>query len=374
MASRRGKGEGSISQTASGTWRAQICLQGKRYSKTFESAASARRWLRKLKSDSELGYYEYEDILLSEYLDQWFPLYQPTLRPRTAQDYQRYLNRYIHPHLGKIKLGHLSPLKIDQYYRDLMEIEGKSSITIRHIHRVLHRALAFAVEKRVMPMNPAQGATLPESPRKEMSFLSPDEARRFLEVAKGSPYELIFYLAIKTGMRQAELFGLQWKDVNWLRSTLHVRRQVHYRPGGEILFSEPKTKAGIRTIPLSNATLNKIRAHKTIVDRLPELTSQVWQDHDLIMPTQAGTPHYQGNIRKIFKTLLTQAGLKIIRFHDLRHTAASIMLNAGLPIIQVSRMLGHASVSITLDTYGHFIPSMHHDAADQLDAILNLDE
>jgi integrase len=204
----------------------------------------------------------------------------------------------------------------------------------------------------------------------EMAFLDADQASQLLIAAKGSRYEAIYYLAIHTGMRQGELLGLKWSDLDWDRETVHVQRQIKRVPGQGMVFGSPKTKSGIRTIKIGSGILKSLLDHKDrqLLEKMA--AGENWTDHDLIFPTSVGTPEHQSTLRKDFLRVLKRSGLPEIRFHDLRHTAATLLLNNNIPVIVVSKRLGHAKTSITLDTYGHLIHSMQDEAAKVMDQLV----
>jgi integrase len=183
----------------------------------------------------------------------------------------------------------------------------------------------------------------------------------------GHRWEALFQLAVVTGMRQMELLGLRWADLDWIRQTIKVERQLDRSHGNGIQFSAPKTRYGKRTIALGVRTVAILRAHaeRQQVERIN--AAEKWQEHDLIFTTSLGGPINPSNLLKEFKKLLQEAGLPSIRFHDLRHTAASLMLNHNIPPIVVSRQLGHARASITLDIYGHRVPGMAAEVAEIVD-------
>ncbi|MCD6475335.1 MAG: site-specific integrase, partial [Anaerolineaceae bacterium] len=205
----------------------------------------------------------------------------------------RYIYKYLIPHIGEITLGNLSPLGIDQYYRFLFTEAGKSASTIKHLHSVLHRALQYAVEKHILPNNPADGATLPRHQKPEKKIWSLDEIRTFLNAAKLFPYEIVYYLAITTGMRQSELFGLRWEDLDWDKETIHVQRQIVREKKGVWNFGPLKSKSANRIIPLSKKTMEKLKIHRAYVNILPEISRGLWQENNLLLPTERGLPLYQ---------------------------------------------------------------------------------
>jgi integrase len=171
-------------------------------------------------------------------------------------------------------------------------------------------------------------------------------------------------------MRQAELFGLKWADLKWNSGTLYVLRQVQRVNGEAWQFVEPKTRSGRRTVKLGEETLHRLRLHLEQQEQLKKIAGNRWQENDLIFPTSVGSPGDPSSLRKDFIRILMNAGLPLLRFHDLRHTAASIMLNHGVPVIVVSRRLGHAKASTTLDIYGHLLHEMQDEAARLMDELV----
>ena len=176
------------------------------------------------------------------------------------------------------------------------------------------------------------------------------------------------HLAVSTGMRQMEILGLKWTDLDWLKKTLKVERQLVRGEG--VKFSQPKTRYGRRTVVLGDRTIEILRRHYERQNEERKKSGESWTEHGLIFTMANGSPIHFRNLMRDFKNLLKAAGLPEIRFHDLRHTAASLMLNHGIPVIVVSRRLGHARPSITLDIYGHLIPGMQEEAALMIDELI----
>ena len=205
-----------------------------------------------------------------------------------------------------------------------------------------------------------------------MGFYDESQIQTLLLTARsiGDRYTPLYYLAIHTGMRQSELLGLKWDDLDWNRQMLSVHRQLAYRKGGTFEFREPKTKNGKRTILLGTSAIDILRQHqeKNLYQRRRK--GDAWQEHGMMFPSTTGTPVNPSNLRRAFRELLKKSGLPKIRFHDLRHTAASLMLNNGIPVLIVSRRLGHAKPSITLDVYGHLIPSKQEEVVQLMDELL----
>jgi integrase len=192
----------------------------------------------------------------------------------------------------------------------------------------------------------------------------------FLVAAESKPHKTLYHLAVTTGMRQGEIFGLKWADLHWNSGALLVQRQVQRVPGQGWRFLEPKTRSGRRTIKLGEGTLHALRLHKKEQQTRIVAAGERWQDYDLIFPSSVGTPLGPSNLRMDFNRIISEAGLPKIRFHDLRHTAASLMLNNGVPPIVVSRILGHSKPSITMDIYGHLYHKMQGEAAKIMDDLV----
>jgi integrase len=233
--------------------------------------------------------------------------------------------------------------------------------------------LKQAVKWQILPFNPASMTDLPQNHRKEMKALSPEEAKRFLEAAKGDKWHIIFSMAISTGMRPEEYLGLQWKDIDFNNGTATVQRALVWkRKGGGWSLPEPKTSQSRRTIPLPISVLRELKKHrkKQLEERL--VFGAAYQNHDFVFSTEIGTPILISNLtRRHFKPLLKKAELsEKIRLYDLRHTCATLLLAANENPKVVSERLGHATIVLTLDTYSHVLPSMQKGATDKLENLL----
>jgi integrase len=261
------------------------------------------------------------------------------------------------PYLGRLKLKDLRPEHIQVLY-DLRVAQGTSLHTVRKIHKVLHCSLEQAVKSGLVIRNPASATTPPKLKQNEMHFFTEEQIQHFLTTAQKArdPLYPLYYLAIHTGMRKSELLGLKWEDLDWERRTLKVQRQLRWVKGGKYEFSTPKTRNGIRTIILGQEAMQILKEHQ--------------MEHELIFTSEGGQPLRDHMLYRSFKRIIEMAELPEIRFHDLRHTAASMMLNYGIPVIIVSKRLGHARASITLDVYGHLIPSKQEEVASLMDRLM----
>ncbi|MCW5887594.1 MAG: site-specific integrase [Anaerolineales bacterium] len=368
----RVKKEGTLYKRANGTWRAQISLQGQRLSFTSKSQAECRTWLRETHQRILAGFtYSSSKLSYSEFLEGWLVTVQARLRRGTFKQYSQVVNHYVLPELGNVKLGDLQPIRIQRLY-DKLIASGKGSRTVQMVHAVIHRSLNQAVKLGIISLNPDDATSPPKPQEKEMSVLDQEQVQRLLIEAKRKSFrEFVFYFfVLATGVRQGELLGLKWEDFDAGKKTVRITRQAKPLPGGGFEFVVPKTKNGFRTIKLGDETVDLLNKH--FVLQLDERSAaRKWEEYGLIFPSVVGTPLNPPNVVREFRSLLKRAGLPKIRFHDLRHTAASLMLNNGVDVLVVSRRLGHSKASITLDVYGHLIPSGQEKVAHLIENLIS---
>lgn len=366
----RGKNDGTIYQRPNGSWSAQVALKGRRLSFTAKTRREAQEWIKKTASQIDQGLsYASTKITLAEYLVGWLANIKVSKQKSTWTKYEQVCRSYIIPNLGKVKIKDIRPEHIQGLYNHLLD--HKIGIyTILKIHAVLRSALEQAVKLGMMMRNPVHFAKPPKVPSNEMTILSDSQVSLLLIAAKGHRWEALYHLALTTGMRQMELLGLKWTDLDWIKQTLKVERQLVRPDKNGIQFSAPKTRYGKRLITLGSKTIDILRSHYDRQHGERMAAGEKWVEHGLIFTNSLGGPIHPRNLLRNFKQLLRDGGLPTIRFHDLRHTAASLMLNAGIPVIAVSRRLGHARASITLDVYGHLIPGMQAEMADQIDDLV----
>lgn len=372
MANKRGNNEGSIYKREDGTWRAQVTVDGKRLSFSASSYQDCREWIKSTLQQIDTGLtFDKAQITFGEFLQNWLASAKVSLRPKTWQHYHQISGDYILPSLGRIKLVDLRADLIQSLY-DKKVTAGVGLRTIQLTHAVIRRCLNRAVKLGVIGVNPATAAIPPKPSLQEMKILDENQVQTLLITAKASEDRLaaLYQLAITTGMRQGELLGLKWSDIEWDKRIIRIQRQLGRIPGGGLGFGTPKTNSGIRNIILGPATINLLKEHQKHQFAEMRVMGDKWQDHDLIFPSTMGTPTHPRSLLRRFKKLLKDSGLSEIRFHDLRHTAASLMLNHGIPVLIVSKRIGHAKPSITLDVYGHLIPSMQEQAAEVMDEIV----
>ena len=370
MAKKRGNSEGSIFRKKNGSWRAQVSLDGRRLSYTAKTKKECQEWIKKTLGQIDDGMnFASTQITLEEYLSGWIASKKSSLRHTTWTQYKVVIDKYIVPQIGHIKIRGLRPDHIQVFYDRLLG-EDTGAYTVLKIHTVLHGALGRAVRIGSIGNNPASLAIPPKEPTREMQIFDEGLVSQMLVAAHKNYLEPILHLAVTSGMRQMELLGLKWTDLDWVNQSIKVERQLARPVGEDVQFTQPKTKFGRRTVVLGSGSIYVLRNHYDRQNEARQKAGDKWVEHGLIFTTRYGTPHHPRNLLRDFKLLLKNAGLPIIRFHDLRHTAASLMLNHGIPVIVVSRRLGHAKPSITLDVYGHLIPSMQIEAAQKIDELI----
>jgi integrase len=373
---------GQIIKRGEKTWLVRIFTgrdeQGKRHylNKTIKgNKKDAEKYLSMAQTAISTGtFVEPSSLTLSAYLAKWFETAaQPRVTEHTFEDYKRMVERYVQTSpLAFIKLSDLRPLDIQRVYSD-MQGRGLSARTVRYLHAILNSAFKQAVRWGMLSRNPAGLVELPKQIRKEMHALSPEEAARFLKAATEDRWGVIFAFALATGMRPEEYLGLQWKDVDLERGRVTVRRALIWRvKGGGWYFGEPKTARSRRSIPLPATTLRALAEHRRGQAEERLKAGPDYQQHDLVFATPTGGPLTPNNLkRRHFRPILERAKLpKGFRLYDLRHSCATLLLAAGEHPKVVSERLGHASVTLTLDTYSHVLPSMQEAASQKLEKML----
>ena len=286
-----------------------------------------------------------------------------TVRASTCERHEINVRVHINPSLGNVRLKGLTPAHVRGLHREKLD-SGLASATVRKIHSTLHKALSQAVSDGLIPRNAAD-VKAPRPAPKEMRPLSEGEACTFLDVARtsGDRFEPLYVLAITTGLRRGELLGLRWEDVDLERGTLRVGRSL-VREEGRHTVGETKTRRGRRQVNLTPRTVNALKAHRKRQLEERMRLAETYKDHGLVFSTSIGTPVNPENlVNRSFKPLLEKAGLPKIRFHNLRHTCATLLLGRGVHPKFVQELLGHATIAITLDTYSHYLPSMGDQAS-----------
>jgi integrase len=368
---RRGNGEGSISfHKASGRYYARYHVETdkgpKRLTIYGKTRAEVAEELTKALSDRDGGLiFDTGNVTVGEYLDRWLQdSVRGSVKDVTYQSYERLVRIHIKPAIGRQKLDKLSPAHLQGLYRKRLD-DGYSPRTVQYIHVVLHRALKQALRWGMVPRNVAEAVDPPRVHREEVAPLSPEQVKTLLKTAtvSGDRLTALYVLAVHTGLRQGELLGLKWTDID--NGTLHVNRTL-----SNGVLTAPKTKSSRRSIKLSQTALSALSAHRKLQLEERLRAGSEWTENGLVFPSSLGNPLSRHNLTRSWKRLLKRAGLPDTRFHNLRHTCATLLLKAGQHPKTVQALLGHANISITLDTYSHLMKGWDDGLGDAIDAAL----
>ena len=380
MAKKRANGEGSIRKRKDGRWEGRYTAghdpeTGKAIYKHVlgRSQAEVKEKLRQAIGETQaLDVTKAGKYTVGEWMEVWFQDYAKIkVRPSSHQTYQGYIHNHIRPNIGDIPLEKLTSLDLQKLYKKLLttgrvdrleakrQPKGLSAKTVRNIHQILSSALKLAQEQRLILTNPAEGCALPRVEHQEMKTLTTVQLASFFREARESGVSELYYLELATGLRRGELLGLKWEDVDLERGDLRVRRQVS-RINGEVVEAPLKTKNAYRTLPLAEDTVSVLREQRRKVGNSP------W-----VFPSPNGGPISPDSVLHMLHRVLKRAGLPKVRFHDLRHTFATLALQNGVDVKTVSGMLGHFSAGFTLDTYAHITSAAQRQAAKTMENVLS---
>lgn len=378
MAKKRANGDGSIRKRKDGRWEGRYVvghdpLTGKMISRNVlgKTQAEVKEKLRTaIENSKRLDYTQTGKYTVGQWMDEWFEAYAKVkVRPSYHQTYKGYIENHIKPNIGDIPIEKLTSLQLQKFYRLLLtegrvpriesekQPRGLSAKTVRNINQVISSAMDMAVRHKLILTNPTEGCELPKVEHREMKTLPAEQLGAFLREAKESGVYELYYLDLATGLRRGELLGLKWEDVDRQNGIIHVRRQVA-RVDGEVKELPLKTKNSYRNISISQdavAMLTEMEAHRS---------------SDYVFPSSTGGPISPDSVNNMLHRVLKRAGLPSIRFHDLRHTFATLALQNGVDIKTVSGMLGHFSAGFTLDTYAHVTTSAQKEAARTMGNVL----
>ena len=371
MAKKRGHKEGTIYQRPDGTYRAQISLDGHRLSHSAETHKECLDWIRKMSLLIDDGLtYEGAKTTLEDFLEEWLIMKSAIVRPSTIRQYRQISRDYILPYLGGKKLLKIRPDQIQLLYNRHTS-NGVSPRIVQLVHAVLRGSLNHAVKLGLLTRNPTAVAVPPKPKPKEKQVLDENQIQILLISAQGEQPEFLplYQLAITTGMRLGELLGMSWDDLDWDKGTLTINRQLKRVQNEGLVLQPPKTQAGRCTIKLGSSTWSLLKEHRKTQLQERLCRDPVIVDKALVFTQESGAPWCPRQVQRAFKELLALTGLPEMRFHDLRHTAATHMLANGVDLLTVSRRLGHSKASTTLDTYAHMVTGTQEKAAAVMDEI-----
>ena len=379
MAKRRANGEGNIRKRKDGRWEGRYTagrnpVTGKAIYKNVlgKTQAEVKEKLKKAIEETKgLNIVKAESYTVGQWMDVWYEYYaQIKVRPSSHKTYEGYIKNHIKPSIGNIPLTKLTTLDLQRLYQKLLtegrvdrlesqnQPKGLSPKTVRNINQVISSALQLAIQQHLISHNPTDGCALPKTEHREMQTLSADQLAAFLLEAMHSGVFEMYYIELATGLRRGELLGLKWEDIDFVNQTLRVRRQVG-RINGEVREAPLKTKNAYRTISLGTDAIDILKQQQ---EKQPSSS--------YVFPGPTGGPIAPDSVLHMLHRVLDRAGLPEIRFHDLRHTFATLALQNGVDVKTVSGMLGHFSAGFTLDTYAHVTTAAQKKAAETMGAVL----
>ena len=311
---------------------------------------------------------------LEDFLRQWLQTIEGTIRPSTFASYSGIVRKHLIPVLGRTTIDRLTVQDIAGLLARKRS-EGLSSRTSQYVLFILRNALNKAVRWGIASRNVAQLIDAPRVSHRDVNVLSPDDALRLVTAAREDRLEGLWVLALSTGLRRGELLGLSWSDIDLDRRQLRVTKALQRVTGQGLILTETKTRRGRRSIILPIGTVEALRRHRVrqLEDR--RIAGSAWKQTEFVFTSARGTPLDGDNlISRPFARLLEQTGLPPMRFHDLRHSCASLLLAQGVAPRIVMETLGHSRIAVTLDTYTHVLPALQREAADAMDRALGMGE
>jgi len=370
---RRGHGEGSIYQRRDGRWVGSLTLEdGKRkyfYGKTRREVQEKLRVALNEQKQGMLATGPQQTV--KHYLEYRLEeVHRPTVRLGTYTEYRKVIDGHILPELGHIQVQKLTVQQVQALYTRKLK-DGYAARTVRLLHAILHKALSHAVRIHLVSRNICDLVSPPRIPEREMQALNVEQAQKLLAAAEGSRLEALLTLAVATGMREGELLALRWHDISFERKFLQVCRTVRRIPGRGHVENEPKTPRSRRKIVLTPFLLQVLTQQRARQEEARLAAGAKWEEHDLVFATTSGKFIEPSELYRMFQKLLGEAGLPKLRFHDLRHSAASILLVMGVHPKVVQELLGHSNIAMTLNIYSHVLPSLQQEAMERLSDLLS---
>lgn len=373
MAGRRANNEGTLRKRSDGRWEGRVLLEdGKHLYYYGRTRQEVLQQVKQAIRDKEEGLPLVSDHqTVAQYLESWLEVVKHQIEPGTYRRYKNFARTHIIPAMGKVDLTKLTPQQIQTFYAKLLD-KGLSTTTVHHLHWAFHSALDNALKLGLIQRNVTELVKAPRRRHHEMMPLTKQQARKLLETVAGDRFEAVYVLALTTGMREGEIFALCWQDVDLEQKTLNVRATLKEAHKGREI-GKTKTSYSRRRIALSVSAIEALNRHRQRQEDEKKSVGDAWDASlDLVFPNYSGGPMIPDNfVKRHFKRKLKEAGIsEEVRFHDLRHTCATLLLSAGVNVKAVSEMLGHADVSITLRIYAHVLPEMHQIAARTMDDII----
>ena len=381
MSKTRKDREGNIRLRADGRWEVRVTIgidyatgeerRISRYAKTQEEAIKLLHELSFIRDHTPNNF---QSVTVSEWLPFCLETYmRPTLKQSTYLSYESYIRVHLNPALGNIQLKELTPRILQQYYNYKAETEKLSPKTIVNLNLFLHKALSFAVAEGYINSNPANGVNLPRGSKPQIVILTRDEQARLMQCSYQHRYGVFVRLVLFTGLRLGELLGLRWEDIDFRAGILHVRRTLNRlnkmkrplqpgEPTTEIVIQTPKSQNSIRAIPLLPVVLQELQGWQYVQQKDAELAGDQYNASGYIVTNPLGGIIEPRTFKDYYNQLLQASGLRHFTFHALRHTFASRAMEQGMDPKTLSEIMGHYSVSFTLDTYAHVLDGHKQEA------------
>lgn len=381
MGKRRGHGEGGIYQRESdGKWCASVDLgwvNGKRKRKVVygETRKEVAEKIKALLRDHQQGVnIAPEAQTVAQFLKRWLDeAVKHKNKGSTLDSYTRIVNLYLVPQIGKIRLDKLTAVNVQAMQNALLDA-GLSTRTVQYARAVLRRALGQAVKWDLVPRNVVPLVDAPRVEKHKITPLDGEQARCLLAAASGHRLEAMYRVALSLGLRKGEVLGLRWVDIDWSGRKLRIAATVQ-RIAGQTTLTTPKTATSARTLLLPDVLIRVLRQHQERQKLEREAMGEAWEEHGLVFPSERGTPLEPRNIVRSFKRLLKRAGLpETTRFHDLRHSCATLLIAQGVHLSVIKEILGHSQISVTADIYGHVLPETQRSAVEGLGRIFDAPE
>jgi integrase len=369
---RRSNGEGCIYKRKDGRWVGKYSVNGKRKSVYGRTRKEVAAKLTKALSEIAGGLlFDSLNLTLEEHLEKWLKnSVRDSVRQRTYDRYEQLVRVHINPTIGRVKLKNLTPAHVQGLYREKLD-SGLSPRTVQYIHVTLHKGLKQAMRWGLVPRNITEAVDPPRASKKEIRPLTEKQVKVFLQTARGDRLEALYLLALTSGLRQGELLGLKWEDIDFDQKVLQVKRTLSITKKGP-MFVPPKSAKSRRSVALTTYTVETLKRHKAAQDDEKMNLQTSWNDHGLVFPNQSGDFIHPWILTKgLLKKMLKKAGLPSIRFHDLRHTCATLLLTKGVHPKIVQELLGHSTISITLDIYSHVLPNMQKEVVKAMEDLLD---
>ena len=369
--SKRGQNEGTIYRRSDRRWVATVSAGlGRRKSFYAPTRGEAAAKLAKAISDLEAGVQLLDDrVRVGDFLVEWLEsVARPRIRPSTYRRYEQLVRTFLVPQLGTVRLSQLKPMHV-QAVLNRASASGLKPMTVHHIRAVLRTALNDALRWDLVTRNAAALAESPRQRRPEVAFLDADQAREFLASLGDDRYGPLYVLAMALGLRQGEALGLSWLDCDFETGTIRIRNALQ-RLDRQWSLVDPKSESSRRTLPMPAIVRSALQRQRALQAEQRLLAGTRWQETGFVFTSAVGTPLEGVNVTHRLQRALAAAGLPRLRFHDLRHTAASLLLAEGVPARVVMETLGHSQISLTLNTYSHVTKRLLGEAAAAMDRVL----